>query len=106
MNISLLEKLSPVLTPGIKDSFVPASELRHGKSMARSFVECVGMLRNADYLLQLMKQIDKLVACDQHQAFLTWVSQKSRSTETNPQLATVRAFAILTWPELTCSGYL
>jgi len=32
----LLEKLSPVLTPGIKDSFVPASEL-HGKSMARSF---------------------------------------------------------------------
>jgi len=38
------------------------------------------MLRNVDYLLQLMKQqIDKLVACDQQlQAFLTWVSQKSR----------------------------
>ncbi len=59
------------------------------------FLLSVGMLRNADYLLQLMKQqIDKLVACDQQlQAFLTWVSQKSRSTETNPhKLATVRAF--------------
>jgi len=33
-------EIVPVLTPGIKDSFVPASELRHGKSMARSFVEC------------------------------------------------------------------
>jgi hypothetical protein len=35
------------------------------------------MLRNADYLLQLMKQqIDQLLAQDQHlQAFLAWVSK-------------------------------
>jgi len=39
----------------------------------KSFVECGDVKRNADYLLQLMKQqIDALVAQDDHlQAFLT-----------------------------------
>lgn len=45
------------------------------------FLFSVSMLRNADYLLLLMKQhVDQLLATDdQLQAFLTWVSQKARS---------------------------
>jgi len=58
------------------------------------FLLSVGMLRNADYLLQLMKQqIDQLLAQDQHlQAFLAWVSKKSRAVPTSYKLVTVRAF--------------
>ena len=58
------------------------------------FLLSVGMLRNADYLLQLMKQqIDALLAQDKHlQTFLTWGSQKSRLVNANYRLATVRAF--------------
>ncbi|OKH25843.1 NACHT domain-containing protein [Chroogloeocystis siderophila] len=45
------------------------------------FLFSASMLRNADYLLLLMKQhVDQLLATDdQLQAFLTWVSQKARS---------------------------
>jgi len=58
------------------------------------FLLSVGMLRNADYLVQLMKQqIDQLIAQDQHlQAFLSWVSQKSRTVPTPYKLEIVRAF--------------
>ncbi len=58
------------------------------------FLLSVGMLRNADYLLRLMKQkIDQLLAPDQHlQEFLTWVSQKSRGVPAAYKLVTVRAF--------------
>ncbi len=58
------------------------------------FLLSVGMLRNADYLLQLMKQqIDQLLAEDQHlQAFLAWVSQKSRAVPATYKLVIVRAF--------------
>jgi len=58
------------------------------------FLLSVGMLRNADYLVQLMKQqIDQLIAQDQHlQAFLSWVSQKSRTVPAVYKLVTVRAF--------------
>lgn len=54
----------------------------------------VGMLRNADYLLQLMKQrIDQLIAQDkQLQAFLSWVSQKAAAVSVPYKLVTVRAF--------------
>ena len=54
----------------------------------------VGMLRNADYLLQLMKQrIDQLIARDkQLQAFLAWVSQKAAAVSAPYKLVTVRAF--------------
>ena len=52
------------------------------------------MLRSADSLVQLMKQhIDALVAQDPYlQEFLTWASQKSKDTPSQPKLATVRAF--------------
>jgi predicted NACHT family NTPase len=58
------------------------------------FLLTVGMLRSADSLVQLMKQhIDALVAQDPYlQEFLTWASQKSRTTPTEPKDATVRAF--------------
>ena len=58
------------------------------------FLLSVGMLRNADYLLQLMKQqIDQLLAEDPHlQAFLVWVSQKSRAVPATYKLVTIRAF--------------
>jgi predicted NACHT family NTPase len=58
------------------------------------FLLSVGMLRNADYLLQLMKQqIDQLLAADQQlQAFLTWVSKKSRAVKAVYKLVIVRAF--------------
>jgi len=58
------------------------------------FFLTAGMLRNADYLLQLMKQkIDHLLAQDaQLQGFLTWVSQKSLAVPVSYKLATVRAF--------------
>ena len=58
------------------------------------FLLSVSMLRNADYMLQLMKQkIDDLLAQDQQlQVFLTLVSQKSRAVPTPYKLVTVRAF--------------
>ena len=58
------------------------------------FLLSVGMLRNADYLLQLMKQqIDLLIAQDKHlQAFLSWVSKKSRDITAQYRLVIVRAF--------------
>ena len=58
------------------------------------FLLSVGMLRNADYLLQLMKQqIDQLLAEDPHlQAFLVWVSQKSRAVPANYEIVIIRAF--------------
>jgi predicted NACHT family NTPase len=58
------------------------------------FLLSVEMLRNADYLLQLMKQqIDQLLAADEQlQAFLTWVSKKSRAINTVYKLVIVRAF--------------
>jgi len=58
------------------------------------FLLSVGMLRNADYLLQLMKQqIDQLLAADEQlQSFLTWVSKKSRTVNATSKLVIVRAF--------------
>ena len=58
------------------------------------FLLSVGMLGNADYLLQLMKQqIDLLIAQDKHlQAFLSWLSQKCCAVSTHYKKATVRAF--------------
>ena len=58
------------------------------------FLLSVGMLGNADYLLQLMKQqIDLLLAQDKHlQAFLNWLSQKCCTVSTPYKRVTVRAF--------------
>lgn len=58
------------------------------------FLLTAGMLRNADYMLILMKQkIDDMLADDpQLQAFLGWVNQKSRSISVSQPPATVRAF--------------
>ena len=64
------------------------------KRWCEVFLLTVGMLRNADYMLQLMKQkIDDLLAQDQHlQAFLTWVNQKARAVSAPYALVTMRAF--------------
>ncbi len=58
------------------------------------FLLTASMLRSADSLVQLMKQqIDALVAQDPYlQEFLTWASQKSLTTPSQPKIATVRAF--------------
>ena len=58
------------------------------------FLLTVGMLRNADYMLLLMKQqIDNLVADDSRlQDFLCWVSHKSRAVTAPYRLVTIRAF--------------
>lgn len=58
------------------------------------FLLSMGMLRNADYLLQLMKQqIDQFLADDPHlQIFLRWLSHKSRSTDVPYPSVQVRAF--------------
>jgi predicted NACHT family NTPase len=58
------------------------------------FLLSLGMLRNADYLLQLMKQqIDQLLAKEPHlQAFLNWLNHKSRSVNTPYRLVKVRSF--------------
>ena len=60
------------------------------------FLLTVGMLRNADYLLRLMKQhIDDLVAQDEHlQAFLNWANQKSCEVTAPYKPVAVRAFYI------------
>ena len=64
------------------------------KRWCEVFLLTVGMLRNADYMLQLMKQkIDALLAQDQQlQAFLAWVSQKARAVSAPYTLVTMRAF--------------
>ncbi|MEA5571130.1 NACHT domain-containing NTPase [Calothrix sp. UHCC 0171] len=58
------------------------------------FLLTAAMLRSADGLMQLMKQhIDALVAEDPYlQEFLTWASQKSLTTPSQPKVATSRAF--------------
>jgi predicted NACHT family NTPase len=58
------------------------------------FLLTVGILEEADHLLQLMKQrIDKLLAGDEKlQQFLTWINEKSCSVETRYKAAAVRAF--------------
>jgi predicted NACHT family NTPase len=58
------------------------------------FLLTAGMMRNADTLVQQMKQIiDKLVASDEKlQRFLTWVNQKSLSVEVPSKPSAVRAF--------------
>jgi predicted NACHT family NTPase len=66
------------------------------------FLLTVAMLRNADFLVQLMKQeIDALVAQDSYlQKFLTWASQKSLAA---PESAAIWAFylALARTPHLT-----
>ncbi|MEQ9370119.1 MAG: NACHT domain-containing NTPase [Coleofasciculus chthonoplastes F3-SA18-01] len=59
------------------------------------FLLTAGMMRNADTLVQQMKQIiDKLVASDEKlQRFLTWVNQKSLSVEVPSKPSAVRAAA-------------
>ncbi|MEQ9233262.1 NACHT domain-containing protein [Coleofasciculus sp. E2-BRE-01] len=58
------------------------------------FLLTAGMMRNADELVQNMKQrIDGLVAGDEKlQSFLTWVNQKSLSVEVPYKPSAVRAF--------------
>lgn len=58
------------------------------------FLLTVGMLRNANYTLQLMKhQTDQLLAPNPHlQAFLTWAQQKSCTVDAPYKPAVVRAF--------------
>lgn len=58
------------------------------------FFLTAGMLRNADYLLLLIKQkIDKLLSKDtQLQAFVTWTNEKSRAVSVCYKPAIVRAF--------------
>ncbi len=58
------------------------------------FLLTSAMLRNADALVQLMKQqIDALVAQDPYlQEFLRWASQKSQQVPEERKLATTRAF--------------
>lgn len=58
------------------------------------FLLAASLLRTADYLLQLMKQaIDELAERDsQLQAFLSWVSQKSRAVSAPNKPVFVRAF--------------
>lgn len=60
------------------------------------FLLAVGMLRNADYLIRLIKhQIDALVASDQEvQHFLAWVNQKSTSSKAPYEPAALRAVTI------------
>ncbi|MBV8887733.1 MAG: hypothetical protein JO235_27575, partial [Chroococcidiopsidaceae cyanobacterium CP_BM_RX_35] len=58
------------------------------------FLSTASMLRNADYLLQLMKQqIDALITQDgQLEAFLSWVNHKAQTIVAPYKLATIRAF--------------
>lgn len=58
------------------------------------FLLSVGMLRNADYLLQLMKKkIDQLVAQDERlQAFLKWANEKSCTVTVPYKPVAVRTF--------------
>ncbi len=60
------------------------------------FLLTVEMLRNANYLVELMKQqIEQLVAEDrQIQAILSWATQKSRSANAPYKQAAIRAFYI------------
>lgn len=58
------------------------------------FLMSAGMLRNADYMLQLMKnKIDEMLADDpQLQTFLAWVKNKSHSLHVSHPPVTIRAF--------------
>ncbi len=58
------------------------------------FLLTVGMLKNADKLLQAMKkEVDCLLAQDEElQQFLNWVEQKSRSVDAPYKPASIRAF--------------
>jgi len=58
------------------------------------FLLSVGVLRNADYLLSLMKSnIDDLIKDEKDlQSFLSWISQKSRKLESFYKPAAIRAF--------------
>lgn len=57
------------------------------------FLLTAGMLSNAAYLLQLMKQhIDALVSDEQLQQFFIWLNQKSRSVQADYKSAAIRAF--------------
>ena len=58
------------------------------------FLLTVGMLRNADYLLLMMKdKIDGLVTENENlQAFLTWIDRKSRAVSSKHKLNNIRAF--------------
>ncbi|MBF2064846.1 MAG: NACHT domain-containing NTPase [Calothrix sp. C42_A2020_038] len=58
------------------------------------FLLTAAMLRNADRLMQLMKQhIDALVAQDPYlQEFLMWASQQSLTISKQPKIASARAF--------------
>jgi len=64
------------------------------KKWREVFLLSVGMLRNADYLLQLMEQkINQLVAEDEQlQAFLKWANQKSLTVNAPYKPVAVRAF--------------
>ncbi|WP_229456267.1 NACHT domain-containing NTPase [Nostoc sp. CHAB 5715] len=61
------------------------------------FLIMVGMLKNADQLLQAMKnQIDGILANDKKlQEFLSWVEQKSRSVEASYKPAAIRAHYLI-----------
>lgn len=67
------------------------------------FLQTVGMLADADDLLQLMKhRIDQLVPTDDKlQQFLTWVEEKSSSVETSYKLVAIRAFYLTQFCDLS-----
>ncbi|WP_235355052.1 NACHT domain-containing protein [Aliterella atlantica] len=79
-----------VLEQGLQDLVSHITERR----WREIFLLTVGMLRNADYILMLMKQkIDRLLADDEQlQAFLNWVKRKSSQISSEHKLATIRAF--------------
>lgn len=58
------------------------------------FLLTVGMLRNADYLLSMMKEkIDWLIAEDKKlQDFLTWIDKKSQAISSKHKLNNIRSF--------------
>ena len=58
------------------------------------FLLTVGMLRNADYLLLMMKEkIDRLIAdSNKLQDFLNWVDKKSQAVASKHKLNNIRAF--------------
>jgi predicted NACHT family NTPase len=64
------------------------------KQWREVFLLTVGMLKNADKLLQEMKKkIDNVIVKDKKiQKFLAWIEQKSFSTNTSYQANAVRAF--------------
>ncbi|MFN6540687.1 MAG: NACHT C-terminal helical domain 2-containing protein [Nostoc sp. EkiNYC01] len=82
----------------IKERSLTANLVKHitEKRWREVFLLAAGMMRNADDLVQLMKQkVDGLLATDEKlQQFLTWVEEKSCSVKVGYKTAAVRAFYV------------